>query len=500
MYMKGNIWIGTYGDGVFLYDQLDNNFNYLLPFEWIDHRYQSNSVLSILESEGMVWVGTDGGGLFSYDRKTDNKKHFKYGHISELAGNTILSLHRANDKLYIGTFGEGLITLDQKTETFTTYRHQSEDAFSLSENTVWDILEDEGGMIWLGTNTGGLNLFNPETGKFKHFTYKAGEHNCLSSNSIRSIYRDSRNSLWIGTITGLNLFNPRDSTFTRYWHQPGNQNSLSNNTILSIHEDFNANLWLGTHGGGLNKFNVRENTFKHYKEEDGLPGNVVFGIQEDEQRNLWISTDKGLSRFNPGTEEFKNFDKSSGLFNAQFDIGASYKSRDGEMFFGSANGLCHFYPSHIKQNHYIPPVVLTDFQIFNKQVDIGASSPLRQSISEADTIFLDHTQSVLNFGFSALNFTHPRVPARIQICVGSVLPMGYFIPISFKGLEFICISVFSEMVKHRGLLKFREQNMTLLSRFIRVKKLLDWTYDGNSSDLKNFHNKITILLTKLDPK
>ncbi len=227
----------------------------------------------------------------------------------------------------------------------------------------------------------------------------------ISSNTIRCIFKDSRNKFWVGTVSGLNVFNEEDSTFSSFFNRSPD-NTLSNANILCIHEDSRKNLWFGTHGGGVNRYDYRTDTFISYQEKDGLVGNIVYGILEDAQGNLWMSTNKGLSRFDVAKKEFKNFDTRSGLASSQFNVGAYYKSKDGRMYFGGIEGVNAFYPHYIRQNSYVPPVVFTEFQLFNKPVVIGADSPLEKTIGETSEIELNHSQSVFSIKFAALNFTH----------------------------------------------------------------------------------------------
>ena len=46
--------------------------------------------------------------------------------------------------------------------------------------------------------------------------------------------------------------------------------------------------------------------------------------------------------------------------------------QSGEMLFGGNNGITTFFPENIRDNPYVPPVVITSFKIFNKPVPIGA--------------------------------------------------------------------------------------------------------------------------------
>lgn len=76
-----------------------------------------------------------------------------------------------NKKLWIGTYFGGLDCFDGK--NFTHYKHIQSDDNSLSDNSVWEILEDSKKRLWIGTLSGGLNLFNREHRNFP-ITCQAG--------------------------------------------------------------------------------------------------------------------------------------------------------------------------------------------------------------------------------------------------------------------------------------------------------------------------------------
>ena len=117
--------------------------------------------------------------------------------------------------------------------------------------------------------------------------------------------------------------------------------------------------------------------------EDGLPSDFVTGILEDDRGNLWLSTTNGLSKFNPQTETFRNYDVEDGLQSNEFEELSAYcKSKTGELIFGGVNGFNIFYPDSIKDNTHIPPVYITDFHLFNKPVPIGYDSLSRTNNSK----------------------------------------------------------------------------------------------------------------------
>jgi hypothetical protein len=79
------------------------------------------------------------------------------------------------------------------------------------------------------------------------------------------------------------------------------------------------------------------------------------------------------------------------------------------LFFGGSDGLSAFYPNKLADNPTPPPVVLTEFELFNEPVEVGGrGSPLQQAIHVASRITLRHDQSVFRFQFAALNYDSPQ--------------------------------------------------------------------------------------------
>lgn len=386
---KGDMWFGTYRGGAYLFDKTDSAFTQMVPYAEVKHAGESNSVLTVYRDDGDLWAGTDGGGLV---RKGPEHTTYYKKQRGGLADNTVLCLAKAKGQLYIGTYTGGLSVLNLATGRFTTYDKHN----GLGDNSVW-ALYPEGDLVWIGTNNGGLQLFDPRKNTFRSFTNTLKDHRTISSNAVRCIYRDSRQRLWVGTVSGLNVFHEHNGTFTAYYHDDGT-GGISSDVIVCIYEDSEKNVWFGTHGGGINRYDYSTNTFTSFQEEDGLAGNIVCGILEDEQGFLWVSTNRGLSRFDMRKQTFKTFDTHSGLASAEFNIGAQYVDGDGRFYFGSIAGVTSFQPHHIRENTFVPPVVITDFQVFNK--------PLLPAMDEIQEVTLNHTQSMFSLHFASLSFSH----------------------------------------------------------------------------------------------
>ena len=171
--------------------------------------------------------------------------------------------------------------------------------------------------------------------------------------------RSRYGNFWLGTFEdGIIRFDPNTGKSFFIKKEKGNPNSLSHDTIYSLYEDKEGALWIGTGGGGLSRYNYEKGGFKHYTVKDGLPNNTVYDILEDDSGCLWMSTNNGLARFDKLKETFTNFGVQDGLQHTEFNSGASFKGRDGVMYFGGINGISRFYPDRIKETSVPPEIVI----------------------------------------------------------------------------------------------------------------------------------------------
>ena len=414
----GNLWVGNYAGGINFLDSQDRAFTRYQHNPDEPGSLPHNSASAFLEdAEGQLWVGTDGGGLSLFDAATGRFTPYQHDprDPTSLSNNAILALCEVRDgTIWVGTRGGGLNRLDKRAGTFERYLPDADDPYSLSDPNVWALLEDREGHLWAGTFDG-LNRLIPDTvnaardaPSFIRYRHDPADTTSLPHDIVWTLYEDRQGRLWAGTHEGLSLYDRDRDAFVTYRHDPQNPNSLSHGWVMSIYEDQAGRLWIGTHGGGLNLFDPDTAAFLAYRTEDGLPSDVIYGILEDQRGNLWLSTNKGLSRFNVHTNTFNNYDRSDGLQGLQFNRKSYFKSRSGELFFGGINGFNRFNPDSVNNNTVVPPVVITDFQLFNKPVALSHGSPLQQHITEAETITLRHDQSVFSFMFAALNFRHPE--------------------------------------------------------------------------------------------
>ncbi|MGE5339919.1 MAG: two-component regulator propeller domain-containing protein [Candidatus Omnitrophota bacterium] len=398
----GIFWIGTTGNGINLYDSHGKEFH---TYPYAPHKpngLSSPRVQAILEdASGILWVGTDGGGLNKYDRKTGTFTYYKYDPTQpgSLTNDSLESLWEdCAGVLWVGTSDGGLCRFNKTTQTFTAFRNDPANPQSISNNQVKAIYQDHTGILWVGT-WNGLNCLDRRTNTFKHYRHNRTDPGSISNDFIYCIHEDRSGDLWIGTLGGgLNHFDRKTDRFIRYVSQPGNPHSLSSNRVIAICEDRHGILWIAT-DCGLNRFDKTRHRWETYTVRNGLPDAEVYGIMEDHAGNLWLSTNKGISKFNPRDRAFNNYGKEDGGLQAgEFCGGAYYQTRRGEMFFGGVNGMISFFPDRIKNNPYIPPVIITGFNIFNRP--FKGFHPTTQTRE----FRLAYNQNFFSFRFVALNY------------------------------------------------------------------------------------------------
>ncbi len=373
------IWIGSV-DGLYLLSDINSNsqFRKLNKFDG----YFIWSAAAANENE--IWLGTYGKGLKQFDFLKNKIKNWDINR-SKIKTQSIFYnkalLKDSKKNIWVGYWGVGVARINPKTGSYNMWLNDSDDPNSLSNNDVWTIEEDRFGRIWIGTQGGGLNLFVDENGgMFHRWQQKGNDKDNLSSNNIYSIHEARK-------LKGI------DNLKTVLWI--GSSNGLSHFEIMNKKGD----------DSDIYDIDVK---IKSYTVKDGLADNTVNSILEDEKGNLWLGTNSGISFFDVSKKSFINFSKEDGIHGTMMTPEAALKLDNGLMLFGSTEGLNIFDPENIKRSSFAPTVVITDFQIFNKSIQIGEKSPLKESLQNAEEIMLSYDQNIFSFEFAALDFNSHR--------------------------------------------------------------------------------------------
>ncbi|ADY54331.1 histidine kinase [Pseudopedobacter saltans DSM 12145] len=402
---NGSIWIGTNFGGVNVAHRNTLTFD-IYNFNTFNTNSISGNLISVLarDKDGNLWIGTEGRGLNFYNTKT--RRFTRYGNqesnTGSIGSNTIKSIHvdRKNN-VWIGLFEGGLELFNRNTGGFVHYRPNSNNPQALNHGYISAIDEDVDGNIWIGTSTKGLNILDPKTNVFSHINSNTKGRN-LNSDYIKDILVDSKGNIWIGTVSGINLLRKGSSAFVQILK---GESGLVTNYINCIQEDDKGNIWVGTHKGGLSLYDPQKKKFRNYNKADGLISDNVVGINFDLEGNVWISTDNGLSVLNIQKQTFKNFDMNDGLPSSEFSVKSTLRDAEGNLYFGTYNGLISFKPEDIAFNSNPPKIVFTSLKLFNQTVKVnGEDGILDKDISFQDKLVFKASQNIFSIDFIAFNY------------------------------------------------------------------------------------------------
>jgi ligand-binding sensor domain-containing protein/signal transduction histidine kinase len=452
------LWVPS-SQGLYYFDWRTERFTYRFQHDESNpDSLDISAVMSVYQDRsGVLWVGTENAGLNILNFRQEQFVHYRHrpSDPDSLSPGRVKAIYEdPNGVLWVGLFPRALNRLDRKTGQITRYLPNPRDENTLGRGTNINALyKDAAGYLWVGGGGSGLARFDERTGRFKHYRHNPDDPNSLLSDNVITIHGDQNGHMWVGGQSGIGRFDPATDGFINYRPVPTDPAS-SLNWIWSIYEDRSGALWLGTFGGalirldekaktfatytpdsrdphrlnggglttihedrtgtlwvggfdGLYRYNRESGTFARYTEGQGLPSSTIRCIQEDGLGRLWLSTQKGISRFDPKLGTFRNYDVSDGLQSNEFSDGC-YQGPDGEMFFGGSNGFNAFFPEQVRDNPYVPPVVITSFNIFNEPVPIGANSVLKKAIPYVDSLTLSYRHNVFSFEFAALSYANSQ--------------------------------------------------------------------------------------------
>ena len=336
---KGDLWFGVGGNsgedgGVIRYD----------GERWTTYRTTDglgiNLVTSLLEDrQGNLWLGTEGSGVVRYD----GRGWTTYTTADGLPNNAVGSLLEDREgNLWLGT-PEGVSQYHGLVlETFPALDYPMPDR-------VRSMVEDRQGNLWFGTDKGGVYRYDGRD--WTTYTTEDG----LPSNAVESLLEDREGHMWFGTgirVRGASM----NWTFAdaggacRYdgegFTTVAVADGLAHAWVTSILEDRKGVLWFGTWGGGVSRYDGRQDVgerFATFSVDDGLAHDNVWTLFEDREGSLWIGTEGGMSWFDGRRdigEQFVTFNTKNGLVHNT--VASILQDREGHMWFGTLGGVSRY--------------------------------------------------------------------------------------------------------------------------------------------------------------
>ncbi len=352
-----------------------------------DKMSQINDLM--IDSNNMLWVSSDDG-VFTYNINTDSFTHYKKNKLDNysLDYHEIGTLYEdQNGLIWLASKGNGLYILNPDSRKIFNYLLNKE-AYQLdSENYITAILKDRFGYIWLGTRSSGLMRIDRNNQKIVHARLPKRVDGYRDT--AMDIYLDMYDNLWVSTKAELYIMDPITlEVKVSYRFAVKDKKELQEISEAAILEDYNGDIWLSAYEGLFKviKLNGKIHSFKDilfedfskkFKSDTGISNEEINLMHSNIDGAFWIATTKkGLLYWDNKKDISYTFTHQSDNKNSISgdEVVFIHEDKNKALWIGTRFGLdkLTYHESDIK-NSYIERI-LENKKIPNKSVSSIASS------------------------------------------------------------------------------------------------------------------------------
>ncbi len=212
--LEGNMWIGSFDRGLVKYDPDLDYYKYF--------RFDPSNVISIssdnindicFDSYNNMWVATHNGlNLFNAEEESFTSFHHHTDDLYSISDNNVASVYEdMNGYLWVCTYG-GLNLYDRTKKRFISFKSYFVSRTKMDVDVIFSLYQDKEMVYWIATQGAGLLKYDRKADSVKAYTEKDG----LSNNVVYDILEDKKGNLWLSTNYGLSRFNKKTETFVNF--------------------------------------------------------------------------------------------------------------------------------------------------------------------------------------------------------------------------------------------------------------------------------------------
>ncbi|MGM9766962.1 MAG: two-component regulator propeller domain-containing protein [Candidatus Cryptobacteroides sp.] len=430
----GNIWVGC-EYGIYVYDR-----------EWnvIAHFEQSPGDLSGLndsptysifrDKNGNMWAGTYFGGVNYFLSGSDQFKYRSYGNGNDhLSGKAVRQIANTPEGgLMLATEDGGLNYIDPDgrihSDILSRLKH-------IEAKNIHSLLVDEDGSLWIGLFLKGI-LHWRKDGEIEDYNAPL-----KSVSSAFDIARTADGCIWYAGPSGLFRIDRRKSNVPERISPLRYPviSVLNDTTILmgarigglytadtrslkvearaclpeeahvtDIFPDSSGSIWVATDQDGLYEIDPGFNIVNAFK-EDRLGSNSVKSIIEDREGNFWAGTGNGLVCISGDCRKCTRYTASDGLPSTQFNYTAACIRPDGELCFGTVDGMISFHPEKVRKEGQAFRIAVTGIAAGGKYIDQEDGRIISGAMGFPVGITLKYRDAKsLQIDYSGMNYKYGR--------------------------------------------------------------------------------------------
>ena len=325
----GTVWVGHLKTGISYTSEANNIMQ--------SHARTCGDILAMAyDTKGNLWMGTDGDGV--YIERTDGST------VKTALPNIIVMtlLSDGNGGMWVGTYNQGLYHLTSENR----WKRYSVDDGTFPSEYVWTLAADDKGNVWASSPIGKTVIFDPKNETTRVVTTKDGED--IHANAIRY---DGANTMHLGSVYGLWTYNLKnDKCNVAFGNQKGTQQWM-NQMVIDVKADRQQGMMMLSHPDGITFFDMKQDTLYYIRrtndiikgmtvDRNGLywvctTSGSVIAIQPKRQPDSLYQ----LSIF--------NYRLSSGMSQFYFNGDAMVCSPKGDILMGGTEGYMSIEPRRL---------------------------------------------------------------------------------------------------------------------------------------------------------
>ena len=337
--------------------------------------------------DGAIYVG-EGNGL---NIRNPEIKGAEFITVTKKKEGGFLGLFYDDDKLWVGHEHDGLALFDLKTN----------ERFQFNGNLMWQPYKSPDGNIWVGAGEG-LYKFDKVKKELLPFP-NYGEYEQLKKSSIYAFHLNDKGT-WLSTSSGMYLVDlAQEKVLAHYSDKQTEEFYIPANHIAHIYEDKEGIFWLASKGQGLIRWNPTTGKSEQLtRGNTGLSHNVIYAVYEDDFGNLWLPTDYGLNCLNKASRQVSHYLKEDGLPNNEFNTISHHQDKDGNLFFGTIDGMIEFHPRDFNHEGENIPFIITAANRVDQKTDSMIN--MTKSVLDNHSLTIKPSDKAADFNFALLDY------------------------------------------------------------------------------------------------
>lgn len=295
---NGDIWLGT-NEGIFIRKPDGSVLQRKLSYKNIPLHVTA----FFKDGDGSFYLGTDYS-LFKYDAERNHLELLpnteKDGVMNRIIDSRVVSIIKdsigGNPVLLTAPYGHYLTYYDLVRKKWVSRLDSSLniiERFNLKDNLLRKFYKSRDGRTWMATAKAGLGLLvRNSLPVASYFANMPGDKYSIANNNVYDMVEDDKGNLWVSTYGGgLHYFDTKTKQFT--------QVESSNTLIEGLQTDHSGNVWMISNGN-LHKYDPRKKYYTSYELPDlEKTGGIRGKIFRDRKGSLYVAGTNYFISFNP---------------------------------------------------------------------------------------------------------------------------------------------------------------------------------------------------------